>query len=611
MSNRLAEMIADGRVHVMDGAMGTMLYSKGVFVNVCYDELNLKEPKLVQGVHEDYVRAGAEIIETNTFGANPVKLSAFGLDEKTEEVNKAAGTIARNATRDRACVVGAIGPLGIRIEPWGPTARDEATTFFKRQVQGLIEGGVDGFILETFADLDELHCAFRAVTELSDLPTIAQMSFGEEGTTSYGTSVETVGQTVTEWGPDVIGLNCSVGPAAMLEAVERMVQVTDRPVSAQPNAGLPRDVGDRKIYLAAPEYMARYAQRMVEAGATYIGGCCGTTPEHIAKIADFVTAAQPRKAEPYVSRVTISTPQGVEPIPMANRSRWGRKIAAGEFVHSVEILPPRGWQTGEMLKKCRTLKIAGVDAVNILDGPRAQSRMGALASAIIVEREVGIETVVHYTCRDRNMLGMISDLLGAAAASLHNLLIVTGDPPRTGTYDFKGVFDIDSIGLTNVVHHLNHGLDPGGNSIGDATSYVIGVAVNQNAGDLDRELRRFYWKVDAGAEFAVTQPVFDLARFEDFLKRTEQYEVPFLAGIWPLRSLRNAEFLANEVPGITIPETTIARMRKAEERGEEAAAAEGIDIAREIVDQIGESVQGLQLSGSSGVVERALEVLGR
>jgi methionine synthase I (cobalamin-dependent)/5,10-methylenetetrahydrofolate reductase len=611
MSNRLTEMIADGRVHVMDGAMGTMLYSKGVFVNVCYDELNLKEPKLVQGVHEDYVRAGAEIIETNTFGANPVKLSAFGLDEKTEEVNSAAGKIARSATRDRACVVGAIGPLGIRIEPWGPTARDEATAFFKRQVQGLIEGGVDGFILETFADLDELHCAFRAVTELSDLPTIAQMSFGEEGTTSYGTSVETVGQTVTEWGPDVIGLNCSVGPAAMLEAVERMVQVTDRPVSAQPNAGLPRDVGDRKIYLAAPEYMARYAQRMVEAGATYIGGCCGTTPEHIAKIADFVTAAQPRKAEPYVSKVTISTPQGVEPIPMANRSRWGRKIAAGEFVHSVEILPPRGWQTGEMLKKCRTLKIAGVDAVNILDGPRAQSRMGALASAIIVEREVGIETVVHYTCRDRNMLGMISDLLGAAAASLHNLLIVTGDPPRTGTYDFKGVFDIDSIGLTNVVHHLNHGLDPGGNSIGDATSYVIGVAVNQNAGDLDRELRRFYWKVDAGAEFAVTQPVFDLARFEDFLKRTEQYEVPLLAGIWPLRSLRNAEFLANEVPGITIPETTIDRMRKAEERGEEAAAAEGIDIAREIVDQIGESVQGLQLSGSSGVVERALEVLGR
>jgi len=611
MSNRLQGMIGDGGVHVIDGAMGTMLYSKGVFVNVCYDELNIRQPKLVQGVHEDYVRAGAEIIETNTFGANPVKLSAFGLDDRTEEVNKAAAEIARKAARNRACVVGAIGPLGIRIEPWGPTARNEATEFFKRQVRGLINGGVDGFILETFADLDEIRCAFRAVRELSDLPTIAQMSFGEEGTTSYGTSVETVGQTITEWGADVIGLNCSVGPAAMLEAVERMVQVTDRPVSAQPNAGLPRDVGDRKIYLAAPEYMARYAQRMVEAGATYIGGCCGTTPEHIAKIADFVAAAQPRKSDAYVSRITISAPQGLQPIPLANRSRWGRKIAAGEFVHSVEILPPRGWQTAEMLKKCRQLKIAGVDAVSILDGPRAQSRMGALASAMIIEREVGIETVVHYTCRDRNMLGMISDLLGAAAASLHNLLIVTGDPPRMGTYDFKGVFDIDSIGLTNVVHHLNHGLDPGGNLIGDATSYVIGVAVNQNATDLDRELRRFYWKVDAGAEFAVTQPIFDVAQFEEFLKRIRQYEVPTIAGIWPLRSLRNAEFLANEVPEISIPEAVIARMRRAEERGEEASAAEGIEIAREIVDQIGDSVQGLQLSGSSGVVGRALQVLGR
>ncbi len=611
VSNKLREMVADGKVHVMDGAMGTMLYSKGVFVNVCYDELNLKQPKLVRQVHEDYVRSGAEIIETNTFGANPVKLSAFGLDVRTEEVNRVAAGIARDAARDRACVVGAVGPLGIRIEPWGPTARNEATDFFKRQVQGLIDGGVDGFILETFADLDELHCAFKAVKELSDLPVIAQMSFGEEGTTSYGTSVETVGQTITEWAADVIGLNCSVGPAAMLEAVERMAQVTDRPVSAQPNAGLPRDVGNRKIYLAAPEYMARYAQRMVEAGATYIGGCCGTTPEHIEKIADFVAAARPRKSAAYTPRAAVSAPQGLEPVPLANRSRWGRKIASGEFVHSVEILPPRGWQTGDMLKKCRQLKIAGVDAVNILDGPRAQSRMGALASAMIVEREVGIETVVHYTCRDRNMLGMISDLLGAAAASLHNLLIVTGDPPRMGTYDVTGVFDIDSIGLTNVVHHLNHGLDPGGNPIGDATSYVIGVAVNQNASDLDRELRRFYWKVDAGAEFAVTQPVFDVTQFENFLKRIGQYEVPTIAGIWPLRSLRNAEFLANEVPGIAIPDAIIARMRKAAERGEEAASAEGIKIAQETVDQIGDSVKGLQLSGSSGVVERALEVLGR
>jgi homocysteine S-methyltransferase len=611
MTDTLREMIADGHVHVLDGAMGTMLYSKGVFVNVCYDELNLTESDLVREVHERYVRAGAEIIETNTFGANPVKLSAFNLEDRTEEVNSAAAEIAKTASRDRACVVGAIGPLGIRIEPWGPTAREEAVELFQRQVQGLLDGGVDGFMLETFADVDELHTAFRAVRKLTDRPIFAQMSFGEDGHTSFGTSVETATQQMTEWGADVVGLNCSVGPAAMLDAIERMVQVTDLPISAMPNAGLPRDVGDRKIYLAAPEYMARYARRMVEAGVMFVGGCCGTTPDHTEKIAEFVSAAQPRKTPIYVSRTTVPPPKGLDPVPLKKRSRWGRKIAEGEFVQSVEILPPRGWQTGEMLEKCRALKISGVDAVNILDAPRSQSRMGALASAIIVEREVGIETVVHYTCRDRNMLGMISDLLGAAAAGLRNLLIVTGDPPRLGTYDFTGVFDIDSIGLTNVVYHLNHGLDPGGNTVGEATPYVIGVAVNHSASDLDRELKRFYWKVDAGAEFAVTQPVFEPRQFETFLKRTEEYGIPVLAGIWPLRSLRNAEFLANEVPEIVIPESVLERMRKASERGDEAAAAEGVEIAREVIQEIGAAVQGVQLTGSSGQVERALEVLGK
>jgi methionine synthase I (cobalamin-dependent)/5,10-methylenetetrahydrofolate reductase len=611
MTDKLRAMITDGHVHVLDGAMGTMLYSKGVFVNVCYDELNLTDSDLVQEVHGRYVRAGAEILETNTFGANPVKLSAFNLDDRTEEVNRAAAEIAKRASRDRACVVGAIGPLGIRIEPWGPTSRDEAVRLFQRQAQGLLDGGVDGFMLETFGDVDELHTAFRAVRKLTDRPIFAQMSFGEDGHTSYGTSVETATQQITEWGADVVGLNCSVGPAAMLDAIERMVQVTDLPISALPNAGLPRDVGNRKIYLAAPEYMARYARRMVEAGVMFVGGCCGTTPDHTKKIAEFVVAAQPRKTPIYVPRDTVAPAKGLDPVPLKSRSRWGRKIAAGEFVQSVEILPPRGWQTAEMLEKCRALKISGVDAVNILDAPRSQSRMGAMASAIIVEREVGIETVVHYTCRDRNMLGMISDLLGAAAAGLRNLLIVTGDPPRLGTYDSTGVFDIDSIGLTNVVYHLNHGLDPGGNTVGRATPYVIGVAVNHSASDLDRELKRFYWKVDAGAEFAVTQPVFEPRQFEKFLKRTEEYGIPILAGIWPLRSLRNAEFLANEVPDVVVPESVLDRMRKANERGDEAAAAEGVEIAREVIQEIGGAIQGIQLTGSSGQVERALEVLGR
>ena len=610
MRKKLADLVTDGRVHVMDGAMGTMLYSKGIFVNVCYDELNLKNRRLVGEVHEEYVSAGAEIIETNTFGANPVKLSAFSLDDQTETVNRAAAEIALRAARGRANVVGAIGPLGIRIEPFGPTAREEAVEFFQRQVQGLLDGGVDGFILETFADLEEIHAAYRAVRSLSDLPVIAQMSFGEDGNTAYGTSVENVARAITEWGAEVIGLNCSVGPAAMLDATERMAQVTDLPIAVQPNAGLPRNVGDRKIYLAGPEYVARYAHRMIEAGARYVGGCCGTTPDHIRKMAELVATVQPRQTSVYVSRDDVTVPTGVEATPLAERSGWGGKIAARRFVRSVEILPPKGWQATDMLDQCRTLKEAGIDAVNVADSPRSRTRMGVLSSAMILQRELDIETVVHYTCRDRNMLGMISDLLGAAAAGLRNLLLVTGDPPSMGPYDFTGVFDIDSIGLTNVVYQLNHGLDPGGNAIGEPTRFVIGVAVNHAAVDLDRELSRFDWKVDAGAEFAVTQPIFDPQQFVSFLKRIEDHNISIIAGIWPLRSLRNAEFLANEVPEVVVPESVLNRMRKAQERGDEAAAAEGVRIAREVLEEVRGAVQGVHVGGASGRMELALEVLG-
>lgn len=609
MTSRFRDLIDDGRVHVLDGAMGTMLYAKGVFVNVCYDELNIKDPALVQSVHEQYVRAGAEIIETNTFGANPIKLSPFGLDERTEEINAAAVRIARRAAKDRACVLGAIGPLGIRIEPWGPTAREEAVLFFQRQARGLLDGGVDGFILETFTDLEELHAAFRAVRSLTDLPIVSQMSVGEDGSTAYGATVESVVHGMTGWDADVVGLNCSVGPAAMLDATERMAAVTDRPIAVQPNAGLPRDVGNRKIYLAAPEYMARYARRMIEAGARFVGGCCGTTPGHIAKMVESVTDAQPRSTPVYVSRRAVAAPTGVDPLPLPERSKWGSKIATGEFVRSVEILPPRGWQTTQMLERCRILKAAGIDAVSILDSPRSRSRMGSLPSGSIIQREVGIETVVHYTCRDRNMLGMISDILGAAATGLRNLLLVTGDPPGSDSFDSSGVFDIDSIGLTNVVYRLNHGLDPGGNPIGEATRFVIGVAVNHCASDMERELKRFYWKVDAGAEFAVTQPLFDAAQALDFLKRAEEFGTPIVAGLWPLRSLRDAEFLAYEVPGVTVPEGVLTRMQVAQGRGDDFAAEEGVRIAREVMAEVRGAIRGVQLSGCSGHIERALDVL--
>jgi len=605
----LRRLLDDGRVHVLDGAMGTMLYGKGFFLNVCYDELNLKQPKLIQEVHEAYVRAGAELIETNTFGANPKKLASYGLADDTEKINTAAARLARAAAGDRVSVLGAVGPLGVRIEPFGPTSREEAFTFFRRQVDGLLAGGVDGFILETFSDLDEIHAALRAVRSACDLPAITQMTIGTDGLTHYGTDPETFAKQLAEWGADVIGVNCSVGPAGVLEAVERIVKATDRPISAVPNAGLPKDVGDRQIYLASPEYMASYARRMIEAGARFVGGCCGTTPEHIKKMRDYIASVVPRHPTVVISRSAVTTPAGVEAVPLAERSGWGAKLACGEFVTSVEIVPPKGVDPTPMLEQCRALRAAGVAAVNVPDGPRAQSRMGVLPSAILIQRDVGIETVIHYCCRDRNLLGMLSDILGAHAAGLRNILIITGDPPKMGPYpEATAVFDIDSIGLTNLVYRLNHGLDPGSNPIGAPTRWVIGVGVNPGALDLDRELSRFAWKVDAGAEFAVTQPVFDVRQLELFLERVEQFKIPVVAGIWPLLSLRNAEFLANEVPGVSVPEEVLARMRKVSDRGKEAALAEGVAIAREMFRQVKGAVQGVQVSAPFGRVEVALEV---
>ena len=604
------DLLADERVHVFDGAMGTMLYARGVFINVCFDELNLRQPELVREVHAAYVKAGAEILETNTFGANAVKLAHYGLAEQTHAINSRAAALAREAAGDRASVVGAIGPLGIRLEPFGPTSRIEAFEHFKAQATGLRDGGVDGFILETFSDVEEIHEALRAVRSLCDLPIVAQMTIQEDGLTTYGTTPETFARALDGFGADVIGVNCSVGPQGVLESIERIARVTERPLSAQPNAGLPREIGDRRIYLASPEYQATYAKALVEAGARFVGGCCGTTPDHIREIVKYVASVSPRRAV-HVAVAGPAPAAGAEPVPLAGRSAWGRKLAAGEFLRTVEIVPPKGVDVGPMVEAARQLKAAGVDAVNVPDGPRAQSRMGAVLSGILIERETGLETVVHYTCRDRNLLSMLSDLLGAAAHGLHNLLLVTGDPPKMGPYpDATAVFDIDSIGLTNLVYRLNHGLDPGGNPIGRPTAFVIGVGVNPVAVDPERELKRFAWKVDAGAEFAITQPVFDPAQLESFLRRAEGFRIPVVAGIWPLVSFRNAEFLANEVPGVTVPGAVVERMRRAQGHGKEAAVAEGVTIAREMLERVRPFVQGAQVSAPFGRVPLALEVFG-
>ncbi len=607
------QFIQEDRVRVFDGAMGTMIYSKGVYINRCYDELNLSAPDLIHDIHREYLKAGAEIIETNTYGASRLRLAAQGLDDKLQEINVSAAQIARKAVKaanHEAFVAGAISPLGIRIEPYGPTSVDEAKDLFKEQVQALLEGEVDCFVLETFQDLAEMHQAIRAVRELSEHVIFAQMTINEMGETAYGTSPEIFAERLDKWldeaGADVVGLNCSVGPQIILEAIEKMRDHTTRRLSAQPNAGLPREVGGRKMYLASPEYVSKYAKRLINSGVKFIGGCCGTTPDHIKLIVDAVRAASPGRRT--ISAITVEEQSaGVPPVPLAERSRFGNKLANGQFVTSVEIVPPKGSDPTAMLKGVRSLKEAGVDAVNVPDGPRAQSRMGALAVSLIIEQQVGIEAVTHYCCRDRNLLGMLSDLLGAAGLGLHNFLIITGDPPKMGPYpNATAVFDIDAIGLTNMVNRLNHGLDPGGNPIGQPTKFVIGVGVNPGAMDLDHEIRRFEWKVEAGAEYAISQPVFDVKQFKEFLRRIEHCRIPIVPGIWPLTSFRNAEFLNNEVPGVSVPPEILERMRKAEDGA--AALKEGVKIAQEMLMELRPYVQGVQVSAPFGKIPHALEV---
>ncbi len=609
------ELIETDHVTVFDGAMGTQLYAKGVYINRSYDELNLTNPDLVRAVHEEYVRAGAEVIETNTFTATAHKLQQYGLDGRLREINATAARLAREAAGERAYVAGAMGPLGLRIEPYGPTSFDEAKELFKQQAEALLEGGVDLFILETFSDVSEVRQAIRAVRELSDLPIIAQVTISLDGNTSFGTTPEVFTARLDEWGADVIGLNCGVGPVTVLTAIEKMRLITSKKLSAQPNAGLPRDVQGRQFYMCSPEYMAKYAKRLIQAGVRFIGGCCGTTPSHIKLISDAVRPLSPRhtgitgKLAGAAARVEEIKEEEIPVTPLEERSNWGRRLARGEFVTTVEVLPPKGCDATKTLESIKLLKEAGVNAVNIPDGPRAQTRMSAQATAVLVEREIGLESVLHYCCRDRNLLGMMSDLLGAAALGLRNLLLITGDPPKMGPYpDATAVFDIDSIGLTNMVNKLNHGLDLGNNPTGTPTSFCIGVGVNPGAVNLDEEIKRFEWKVEAGAEFAITQPVFDTEQLRDFLRRIEHVRVPVVAGIWPLVSYRNAEFLHNEVPGVRVTPSIMERMRIASEKGKDAARDEGLAIARECLLDVRDAIQGVQVSAPFNNVKYALEV---
>src|SRR5258708_5946958 len=599
-----------------DRAMGTLLYAKGVFINKCYDELNLTQPDLVRGIHNEYLSAGADIIETNTFGGNSARLMRHGLVDKGHEINVKGARLAREAAdafnlkkAGNVLVAGSVGPLGIRIEPLGKTSREEARAWFREQIAALVEGGVDLIMLETFGYLEELHQAFLAAREAAPgLPVVAQATIDEEGNCLDGASAEAFAKRATEWGADAIGCNCSVGPVAMLEAIERIRRVTTIPLAAQPNAGIPRNIEGRNIYLCSPEYMASYARKFVNAGVSLVGGCCGTTPEHI-KAMKSALRMNDAKGKAGAFRVVSERKResSITPPPLAHRSNLGRKLAAGQFVTLVEVVPPKGVDFHKEVEGAKYLKAAGIDAINIPDSPRASARLSNLALCTLVQQQAGIETALHFTCRDRNVLSMQSELLGSYAMGIHNLICITGDPPKLGNYpDATAVFDVDAIGLVNILHNLNFCLDLGGNAIGSGTRFAIGVGANPGLVNIDEEVRRFEYKVEAGADYAVTQPGFDVALLEQFLRRMEHCRIPMLAGIWPLTSVRNAKVMKNELR-VSVPDAVIERMARAPNA--EAARAEGIQIAREMLHQVRGLVQGAQVAAPLGRYSSALEVL--
>jgi homocysteine S-methyltransferase len=601
------------RVLVSDGAMGTMIYGRGVFINRCFDELNLSQADLIREIHEEYVKAGAEILETNTYGASRPRLVTFGLDGKLTEINRAGVKLARAAAGEKAdvFVAGSMGPLGLHIEPLGPTSFAEARQYFAEQAGVLVEAGVDLLLMETFGSVTELREALAAARAAAgpELVLVAQMTIGDDGRLLDGTELEDFTRFLDESPADVIGLNCSVGPKAMFEAVERMLALTKKPLSALPNAGHPTKVEGRNIYLSSPEYMSQYARRMLWAGVRIVGGCCGTTPEHIRSIRSEARSLQPGQRS---LQVTVEEPkakaQAMEKVAVADKSTLGAKIAAGQFVAFVEILPPRGVDPAKEIIGARLCKDHGIDAINVPDGPRASARMSAQVTCQLIEREAGIESVLHFCCRDRNILSIQSELLGAHAAGIRNLICITGDPPRMGAYpDATAVFDVDAIGLANIVNNLNHGLDIGGNPIGSQTALLLGVGANPGALNMDEEIKRTRWKVEAGAEFIVTQPVFDIALIESFLERIREFRIPVIAGIWPLTSYRNAEFMVNELR-VPVPEAYMERMRAA--ASPEAARAEGVAIAKEMVTQVRPLVEGVQLSAPFGRYEMAVAVAG-
>lgn len=600
-----------------DGAMGTMLYSKGIFLNKCYDALNLENPEIIRGIHSEYLQAGCEIIETNTFGANRMRLKSHGLSHQVASINRAGVEIVRQAIQEysqkslkTAWIGGSIGPLGINSEPFGPVSHSEAIEVFEEQARCLEEAGVDIFILETFTHLKQLEAAVTAVRKVSQKPIMAMMTVSDEGESLLKESAETMVDFMDKLPVEIIGLNCSTGPSAVLDALEIFRPRTKKFLATMPNAGVPKQVGGRYIYLSTPEYFGSFSKKFATLGVNLIGGCCGTTPTHMRRARDSIQATgHSGKNVQHIQELTKEVPK-VDPTPAEKKSKMSAALAQKKFVVSVELDPPKGTAFQKTLEAARACHQAKVDCINIADGPRASARMNPMSLAVILEREVGIETIIHYCCRDRNLLGMQSDLLGANALGLRNVLIITGDPPKLGDYpEAASVFDVDAIGLTKIVRRLNLGMDIAGNAIGKPTSFFQGVGCNPGSLNFEEEMRRLQLKIESGAEYILTQPVYDHATFERFLKAFRKFETqpPVLIGICPLASLKNAEFLHNEVPGMQIPEAIMKRMSKPS--SPEAQREEGIQIAREALTAFRNEVQGTYIMPPFNRADIALAVV--
>ncbi|MFZ5833511.1 MAG: bifunctional homocysteine S-methyltransferase/methylenetetrahydrofolate reductase [Planctomycetota bacterium] len=605
-SKPFREALAEG-VLVFDGAMGTEIYRHHIFTNRCFDELNLSEPKLIRKIHQTYLDAGSDVLTTNTFGANRAALAQFGLADRIGDVVRAGARLARQVAdeADRAVyVAGSIGPLPVQ-----PPQESSVETMILEQAEGLIEGGAHFLLFETQPSRVAVEQCASAMRRMPDVPYVLSFAVVLNSETVAGEPLDRMlAPLPADWPqPIAWGLNCGTGPDGLLGAVETAVRLTRLPLIVQPNAGQPKEVSNRRIYLCSPEYLTTYAQRFVGLGVSAVGGCCGTTPEHICEMAKAIKPL----SRAFVRHTVVAVAEAAEqkpPAALEEKSELGRRLAAKQWVTTVEITPPRGYDLSSTIAKAKTLKERGVNAINVPDGPRASSRLSPLVTSLRIEREAGLEAVLHFCCRDRNLIGMQADLLGCAAAGVRNILFVTGDPPRLGNYpNATGVFDTDSIGMVAVQRKLNCGIDLGGQPIDPKTFAVIGVGVDPTALDQEREIDRFRQKVESGAEFAISQPVFDPDALLRLLDKVEHYGVPIIAGIWPLASYRNALFMRNEVPGVVVPDVVMERMASVESREEQLAM--GVEIAREAVARVRSRVAGIQVSAPLGKIETALAVI--